>query len=166
MAFDGREVANFALDFSDNEGRTLSNLALQKVIYFCHVWSLIDFGTPLVKQKFEAWQFGPVLPYLHRQFKHHEKSSIIGRATRINAKTGADEIVQYSFDSEKSEHLQKILSFYTRLNTCHLVELSHVQGGPWDNIWNHSGVANPGMKIDDKDIIQFYSKVNRPFSLQ
>ena len=61
MSYDGRAVANFVLDFCDQHQRGITNLSLQKIVYFCHVWSLIEFDRPLVKQRFEAWQYGPVL---------------------------------------------------------------------------------------------------------
>lgn len=59
---DGREVANYILDYANDNGIPMINLGLQKITYFCHVWFLISVGKPLIKQNFEAWEFGPVLP--------------------------------------------------------------------------------------------------------
>jgi uncharacterized phage-associated protein len=50
------------------------NLTVQKIVYFCNVWSLIELGRPLIRHKFEAWEFGPVLPYLYREFKNYDHS--------------------------------------------------------------------------------------------
>jgi uncharacterized phage-associated protein len=58
------------------------------------------------------------------------------------------------------------VGFYSQLRAGQLVELSHVQGGPWHAVWNHSGMINPGMKIDDAEIRKFYLTAKRPFSIQ
>ena len=164
--YDGRGIANFILDFCDGSGRTVTNLALQKIVYFCHVWSLIEFYRPLVRHKFEAWEYGPVLPYLYREFKGFDRSPIVGRAKQIDPVDGRHRIVQCDFDERTHALLSRIVAFYSRLRASDLVELSHAEGGPWHAVWNHTGTVNPGMKIDDVAIRDFYSRAVRPFSVQ
>lgn len=164
--YDGRAIANFILDFCDDREASVTHLDLQKIVYFCHVWSLIGLRRPLVRHKFEAWEFGPVLPYLYREFRSFERAPIKGRAMQIDPLDGRKRVVQYSFDQETESHLSRIVSFYSRLRTSDLVELSHVVGGPWHKVWYHGGKINPGMKINDNEIAEFYSKVSCPFSVQ
>lgn len=166
LGHDGRAIANFVLDFCESRSRPLSNLALQKVVYFCHAWSLIELQRPLIRHKFEAWEYGPVLPYLYREFKGSDRSPILGRATSIDPSSGQRRIVQYDFDEETDFLLSNITDFYTRLRVSDLVELSHAKGGPWYSVWFHGGKVNPGMQIDDQEIIRFYSKAVRPFPIQ
>jgi len=163
---DGREVANYILDFCGERGRTLTNLALQKVVYFCHVWSLIELGRPLIRHKFEAWEFGPVLPYLYRDFRSYDRSPIVGRATQLDPSDGKQRVVKYDFDVETDSLLNRIVGFYSRLRAGDLVDLTHASGGPWHSFWHHGGTINPGMKIDNDKIVEFYSKIARPFSIQ
>lgn len=164
--YDGRAIANFVLDFCESRGRPVTNLALQKIVYFCHVWSLIELHRPLIRHKFEAWEFGPVLPYLYREFKNYDRAPIAGRATQIDPLDGKHLVVVYNFDPETESLLDEIAGFYSRLRAGDLVELSHAEGGPWHLVWNHGGNVNPGMKIDDAKIVEFYSKAARPFSIQ
>jgi uncharacterized phage-associated protein len=159
MSFDGREIANCVLDLADQEGIKLSNLSLQKVVFFCHAWHLVDTGQPLLKAEFEAWQHGPVLQYLYRQFKDFENRPITARATAMNSATGKSEVVRYDLDLDTLQRLKRVLKFYGRLEPWDLVDLSHAKGGPWDRVWNHSGRINPGMKIPNNSIQEFYSKV-------
>lgn len=166
MVYDGRAVANFVLDLCAAANRPVSNLALQKIVYFCHVWSLIELRTPLIRHKFEAWQYGPVLQYLYREFKAFDNSPITSRAEKIDPKTGEICIVSYEFDDRTLLLLRKVVNFYSRLSSGDLVKLTHAEGGPWYNVWNHSGTVNPGMKIDDEQIARYYSKAPRPFSIQ
>lgn len=166
MHHDGRAIANFVLDFCGNRGRGITNLSLQKIVYFCHVWSLIEFGRPLMKHQFEAWQYGPVLQYLYRQFKAFESDPISGRAMGIDPSTGEKRVVPYTFDRQTEQLLTEVVDFYSRLSAAELVRLSHVSGGPWDTVWNHEGRINPGMKIANVAISAFYAKVRAPFSVQ
>lgn len=165
-SYDGRAVANYVLDFCERKGLSVTNLSLQKIVYFCHVWSLIDLGKPLIKHKFEAWAFGPVLPYLYREFRSYDRASITGRSTQLDLQDGSQRIVPYDFDLETKSLLSRVVGFYGRMRAGDLVELSHVAGGPWHTVWNHEGLVNPGMKIDEADIVSFYSKVPGPFSIQ
>lgn len=157
MSFDGREVANFVLDVCESNGRPITNLSLQKIVYFCHVWALVKLGKPLVKQKFEAWQFGPVLQYLYREFKQFEREPITSRAKKIDPVSGFKEIVGYSFDNETEQFLRKVITVYSTISPGNLVELSHAEGGPWDQAWNHDGKINPGMAIENDVIVSYYS---------
>lgn len=164
--YDGRAIANFVLDFCDERQRRVTNLALQKIVYFCHVWSLIELRRPLIRHKFEAWEYGPVLPYLYREFKNYDRAPIVGRATKMDPVDGKYYLVRYDVDSQTDALIKEIADFYTRLRASDLVELSHAEGGPWHCVWNHGGKVNPGMQIDDVRIVEFYSKAVRPFSIQ
>ena len=166
MIYDGRMVANFILDFCDVKGRIVTNLALQKIVYFCHVWSLILYGRPLVRHKFEAWEFGPVLPYLYRDFKDLDRAAIDRRATQLDPLDGRKKVVEYRFDPETDQLLREVVDFYSRLTAGDLVKLSHSKDGPWYNVWHHRGAVNPGMRIDDTEIAAFYSKAPPPFPIQ
>lgn len=166
MSFDGREVANFILDFCEARGRAVTNLSLQKILYFTHAWSLIAMNRPLIRHPFEAWQFGPVLQYLYREFSAYDRSPIIGRATRLNPKTGDRVPVDYKFDSDTAAMLNGVVDFYSQLSASDLVALSHAKDGPWYKCWHHAGKANPGMKIDNQLIKKFYSAVKLPYLVQ
>jgi uncharacterized phage-associated protein len=166
MTHDGRAIANFVLDQADAAGLAITPMALQKIVYFCHVWALIELGRPLVKHSFEAWEHGPVLQYLYREFKRFGSSPIRGRANRANRLTGREEIVSYAFDAATVDLLTRVVAIYGRLSAAVLRELTHAPGGPWDRAWHHGGKINPGMRIDDRDAESFYTHIPLPSRLQ
>src|SRR5262245_23779027 len=166
MTHDGRAIANFVLDQSDAAGAAITPIALNKIVYFCHVWALIEFGRPLIKHSFEAWEHGPVLQYLYREFKRFGADPIRGRAHKVNPLSGRDEIVSYEFDAVTLDLLTGVVAIYGRLSAALLRELAHAPGGPWDKVWYHGGKINPGMRIDDRDIERFYSRIPLPLRLQ
>lgn len=156
MSFDGRAVANYVLDFCEAKNRAISPFSLQKIVYFCHVWTLIEKNIPLIKHPFEAWEHGPVLPYLYRDFKVFGDRRITSRAMGLDKRTGDRRIEPYDFDVEIESLLQRVIDFYSQLRSSELYLMSHASGGPWDNVWKHKGAANPGMKISDELIKEFY----------
>lgn len=166
MAFDGRAIANYILDRCDQTGRPITNLALQKIVYFCHVWSLVKLERPLIKHKFEAWQHGPVLQYLYQEFKSYDKEPIKTRALALDVNTGKKIVASCTIDEATTSLLNQVIDFYSRLSAGYLVDLSHVRGGPWETVWNHGGSINPGMKIDNDEIVVFYSKAREQFGIQ
>lgn len=47
----------------------VSNLKLQKILYFIQAKFLVEKNTPCFSEKIEAWTFGPVIPEVHQQYK-------------------------------------------------------------------------------------------------
>lgn len=163
MTYDGSQIANYILDFCQQRNRPVTNLSLQKIIYFCHVWSLVNLDKPLVRHNFEAWEFGPVLQYLYHEFKDFDRSPISSRAQKIDVVRGVRETVNYDFDQETELLLGRVVDFYSRLSAGDLVELSHAADGPWAKVWHHSGIVKLGMKIEDTEIKRYYSKANNDY---
>ena len=164
MSSDGRAIANYVLDLCESKGRKVSPLSLQKIVYFCHVWTLIKLNRPLIKHSFEAWEFGPVLPYLYREFKCFSDQAITARALVMNPGTGEKIVAQADLDPDVEDLVGTVIDFYSQLRAADLVSMSHVKDGPWDRVWRHQGNANPGMKIDDESIKDFYSSASIAYS--
>lgn len=159
--YDVRKVANFILDVAQECELSITNMALQKILYFAHGWYLALFDRPLVDSCFEAWQYGPVHPQIYRQFKAYGDRPISSRATRIDLATGREVWVEYQFEPGDESHIRRIVNFYAPLAASRLSTISHEAGAPWDRVWNASG-STPGMAITDTVTREYYrSKLNR-----
>jgi len=55
MARDVREVGNAVLAEAAIAGFRLTNIALNKIVYFAHAWSLAQLNRPLVDSPFAAF---------------------------------------------------------------------------------------------------------------
>ncbi len=60
------QVANKLRELS---GETLTPLQLLKLVYISHGWSFPINGGPLIGERIEAWQYGPVVPSLYHAIK-------------------------------------------------------------------------------------------------
>ncbi len=164
--YDGRAIANYVLDFCEKRGRGVTNLALQKIVYFCHVWTLLDRQQPLIKHEFEAWKHGPVIQYLYHDFKEFDNAPITKRALSLDPFTGERTKAFCVLDDATEKLLARIIDFYSQLSASHLVDLSHVEDGPWHTVWYHGGNVNPGMRIKNEQIVRFYSRTMPRFRVQ
>ena len=69
-------VANEFLDLSFIEKNLITPLKLQKLVYICHGRHLGFYAYPLIKERVEAWSYGPVIPIIYHQFKHYGNKDI------------------------------------------------------------------------------------------
>ena len=63
------DVAKYFIFKANQVGSFLSNLKLQKLVYYAQAWYLANYKKPLFAEKFEAWIHGPVQPELYSEFK-------------------------------------------------------------------------------------------------
>ncbi|MGA8142178.1 MAG: type II toxin-antitoxin system antitoxin SocA domain-containing protein, partial [Desulfobaccales bacterium] len=71
------DVAKYFLSLTDEEsGELISNLKLQKLVYYAQGFHLVFYDTPLFSERIEAWTYGPVVPDLYHEYKSHGPCSI------------------------------------------------------------------------------------------
>jgi uncharacterized phage-associated protein len=158
MTYDVRSVANFILDVADAERREVSNLHINKIVYFLHADFLVAFSRPLVSAKIEAWTHGPVFREIYREFKTFGSGAITGRAQYLDPVSGNKLTAKYSFNQEETRFIAEQAKRYIRMSASALVSQSHIEGGPWDKTWNHDGNTNASMRISDELIKDWYGK--------
>jgi uncharacterized phage-associated protein len=158
MAQDVRSIANFVLDVADAGRQQISNMQINKIVYFIHADYLVEFGRPLVSAKIEAWDHGPVFRELYSQFKRFGDSPIAGRAVGLSPSTGQSEKKEYSLTDVELRFLEPLVLRYSSMSAGALRALSHIEGGPWDQVWNHEGNARPTMQITDRAILDWYGR--------
>lgn len=120
------------LDRADSRGIKITNLALQKLIYFAHGIYLTQMKRPLVSGYFEAWQYGPVHPSLYRAFKGAGAAVITMRAVATDPLTGEARDLTLPTDDAISDLLENVVRLYGQQSPGRLVDLSHAKGAPWD----------------------------------
>lgn len=64
-----RKVANLILVAARDRHMEISNLKLQKLLYYCQAWYLAALDFPLFSERIEAWIHGPVVPPVFGDFK-------------------------------------------------------------------------------------------------
>lgn len=158
--YDPRAVANLLLDLAAKEDGgpiPISNLALQKLLYFAHGHFLIRTGTPLVQGGFEAWTYGPVHPAVYQAFKAEAGRAIQIRAVARNVMTGATQTISLPDDLEVRQQLRDVLRSYGHLSPGRLVDITHAPRGPWATVVNKAKTSIAlGLRIPDSVTIECF----------
>jgi uncharacterized phage-associated protein len=64
-----RPVADYFIIFSHEVGDPISNLKVQKLLYYAQAWYLALKDKPLFPERIEAWVHGPAIPPVYGEFK-------------------------------------------------------------------------------------------------
>lgn len=149
--YDPRAIANLLLDLADRNDVSVSNLALQKLLYFAHGLFLTRTGKPMVSGHFEAWTYGPVHPVVYQAFKEAGDRPIARRALSRNVMTGESQEIPLPDDAEVREVLREVIHSFGRMSAGRLVELSHAPNGPWAHVVDKARTSvSIGLRITDK----------------
>ncbi len=70
------DVCRYVINYSNDKDYGISNLKLQKVLYFVQAYFLISTPEQCFKERIEAWDFGPVVPEAYREYKQFGSSNI------------------------------------------------------------------------------------------
>ena len=70
-------IAKAIIAFCNNHGDLISNLKLQKLLYYAQGWHLALYNRPLFTDPMEAWVHGPVQPDVYKAFKAFGTGPII-----------------------------------------------------------------------------------------
>lgn len=152
VQLDPRSVANLVLDAAEAQGITLTNLALQKILYFIHGRFLVEEGRPLIAGSFEAWQYGPVSLPVYEAFRRHGSSAISTRATKKDFFSGQISIVPVPDNEAFRQRLTSLAEPFFRMSPGRLVELSHAKNSPWDVATATETGRSFGLRISNESI--------------
>lgn len=120
MAYDVKEIAKKIIAKTDVEhGDTISNLKLQKMLYYMQGFHLAFFDTPLFDDDIFAWQYGPVVPSVYKEYKRYDAKAISLPEGNIIRLTDDEETV---FDNVYAE--------YGQFSAVALMNMSHAEI-PW-----------------------------------
>lgn len=78
VPYDVLDVSRYVIKYSNERDYGISNLKLQKVLYFIQAYFLTNTenGTPCFRERIEAWDFGPVVPEAYREYKQYGSTNI------------------------------------------------------------------------------------------
>lgn len=131
MSYTALEIANNLIRLGLKEKIAVSNMKLQKLLYYAQGWYLaLNQGRPLFLEDFKKWQFGPVCPVIYEKFKPC-------KAFPINSIAPCACSV---LDSSTLKYLKMIWNTYKDYSASQLSELSHSEA-PWKNALQYETIS-------------------------
>lgn len=59
------------------QGKPVTQMKLQKLVYFAHGLHLAQYEQPLITENIQAWKYGPVVPEIYRIYNIYGSSEIV-----------------------------------------------------------------------------------------
>lgn len=113
------EVAKYTINKCIELGRPISNLQLQKILYYIQgEYMKKNHGEVLFNESIEAWQYGPVVPNVYYEYN-------IYSASRIRDKQEEIGIIDYD-----KLIIDEVITNKSLLRASKLVHDSHLES-PW-----------------------------------
>lgn len=151
--YDVRAIANWFLAAAQSAGRSMTNLYLNKLVYFAVERALIERSLLLTPAKIEAWDHGPVFREIYHSVKGSEDRPIRSPIQKFVVSERRMAAASENFLDEDLAYLQDIYAYYGHMTAAQLRALSHMPGEPWDLVWNHKTRTNFGMHISSQIIL-------------
>ena len=114
------EIAKYFVSLVDEDaGDSISNLKVQKLLYYAQGGFLAFYDVPLFPEAIKAWAHGPVVPQVYHEYKHYGAGPI--PVERVD-------LAQYS--PQIREVLDEVNSVYGQFTATKLRAMTHEEP-PW-----------------------------------
>jgi len=121
------DVADFFIQIANqSEDDQITNLKLNKLLYYAQGVYLARTGKPLFDNHILAWPLGPVVSEVYHKYK------VCGR----NPIPYTEEIERSCFSSEEFETILDVIREFGQYTGNALVSLTHKAGTPWDKAFS------------------------------
>ncbi|MCA0380739.1 MAG: DUF4065 domain-containing protein [Bacteroidetes bacterium] len=128
---------------SDPEkGEIVTNLKVQKLLYYVQGYHLAFFDQPLFEETIEAWMYGPVVPEVYHQYKDFGSGPITFESTDAS-------IIQ--LDNATEDMFNQVMHEYGKFSAIRLMEMTHAER-PWTEAFNTAH------KVIDLSLMRDYFK--------
>lgn len=135
------DVAEYILERSGAQGPK----KLQKLVYYCQVWSIVWRGGPLFHEEIQAWVHGPVVSELYQMHAHQDRVLAVGGHS--------DRITQ-----EQGDVIDEVLRYYSHLDGRTLSQLTHDED-PWKAARGDLPENHPSTnRISQESIRNYYTR--------
>jgi uncharacterized phage-associated protein len=135
-------VAHYFLAKRDPEaGDEISNLKLQKLLYYAQGLHLALTGEPLFPETIEAWQHGPVVPPVYHACKRYGERNL----PQVEANPHS------SLTAEQRRFLDDVYEVYGQFSAWKLREMTHDEAP-----WKDAEARGPSTEITHQALRDFF----------
>jgi uncharacterized phage-associated protein len=135
-------VAECLINLSHDRQDPVTNLKLQKLLYYAQAWHLVLFNELLFEDAIEAWVHGPVVPAVFRKYRDCRWSPIL-RADAV------------SVTQAVREHLEEVWKVYGKFDASKLERLTHSEA-PWKEAREGLPLDVPSHNVITRDSMKAY----------
>lgn len=159
MAYDAKQIATEFIQLAREDGKKLTPMQLQKLVYFAYGWYLAITGERLIDERVGAWKWGPVIPSLYNAFREYGSDPIgdvPGELYFDGAELKVRKFPLISNDSRRDDAarsvIRRVWEIYGGYSASTLSSMTHEPNSPWSMT---DGKDIRGTNISD-DLIKNY----------
>ncbi len=136
-----KDVAQFFImkGLEDDEENGISNLKLQKLLYYAKGYSLAILNNSFFTDSFYAWRHGPVIPDMYHEYKKYGSNPI----------TDQEYDPLPEFNADQLELLNEVWSVFGQFSGWKLRDMTHSEK-PW---LDHEASAS---MIPDRELADYF----------
>ena len=128
------EVAKYFVSLVDEEaGDSISNLKLQKLLYYAQGFHLAVYGEPLFNEQIKAWMHGPVVPQVYHDYRDFRAGPIAIEKVDLD-----------DYTPQVRELLDEVYNVYGQFTASKLETMTHNEP-PWKNTAQSEAISHQGM---------------------
>ncbi|WP_072684032.1 Panacea domain-containing protein [Holdemania sp. Marseille-P2844] len=150
-----KDVARYIINYCNDSNIPVSNLKLQKLLYFVQGVSFAAFGEACFTSEFEAWSFGPVMPEVYHEFKVFGSNSIPKVETYYDFTDPHDIVKTFDesvLDSNTKLLVELVVKMFKNYSSTKLVSMTHAQA-PWADVYEPD---QKSIKITNESIKKYF----------
>ena len=123
----------------EGQGELMSNMKLQKMLYYEQGFHLAVFGTPLFEEEIEAWMYGPAVPAVYEVYKDYGYNGI-----------DPGKVEEISLSDREQALFDEVYKVYGAFSAIGLMNMTHRES-PWANT-----PAGVGSVISRDKMVEFF----------
>jgi len=138
-------VANLFLAWAAEDGDSITNLKLQKLLYYAQAWYLVNSRRRLFSDPIEAWSFGPVIRDIYLNWKRYGSKPIPYKPTRQE---------EHRFTGSQLTFLRECYRIFSNFSATALLSMSHNED-PWKTAFQRG----PNTVISPSQMRDYYTRL-------
>lgn len=129
------DVARFIVNYSIEIGRPVSNLKLQKLLYYVQAEFVLWFNTPCFDEPIVHWRHGPVVESVYQKYKAYGSDNILDKELTYLSFEFNLSTMQFTpvwknyneniFEFQHLARIKQVIEHYKDILPWDMVELTH-----------------------------------------
>jgi uncharacterized phage-associated protein len=143
MSYSASDIANCIIAAFHKRHEEITNLKLQKLVYYAQAWHLALYGKPLFRDRIEAWIHGPVVPPVFWSFRKYGWKAISGS------------VHCHALSDHTQAHLKEVVRAYGKFDGPTLERMTH-QEAPWRDARKGLAPDEPSNRVITNEAMKKY----------
>lgn len=153
MSYNASVIAYAFVKKGIEEGSPVTQMKLQKLVFFAHGIHLAQYGEPLIDEKFQAWKFGPVVRDIYTSYRFYGSEPISDTLWIFRS-----DILDKELDELSTKVKDTVSTTWNTLKSFNASQLSnwtHKVGSPWQKVYVE---GEKDIDIPNAEIQEYFKK--------